>query len=175
MYEMDVSEKAFKDIKKLVGLFPSSRKVLKLMRSQRNSEREMLFMKVTIDIMENYCKVVEKPLFAKLQGDVFPMALKFYSGLDERILNEMNDLLRLRVDKSILLIHPIGASEYFTICNDKKSYVQHYKNKAIQYEILTGGNTVETYFMCHLIIIITHNSLRAVSYTHLTLPTTPYV
>eukprot|EP00826_Nyctotherus_ovalis_P032769 TRINITY_DN2638_c0_g1_i2.p1 TRINITY_DN2638_c0_g1~~TRINITY_DN2638_c0_g1_i2.p1 ORF type:complete len:168 (+),score=45.98 TRINITY_DN2638_c0_g1_i2:617-1120(+) len=167
MYEMDVSEKAFKDIKKLVGLFPSSRKVLKLMRSQRNSEREMLFMKVTIDIMENYCKVVEKPLFAKLQGDVFPMALKFYSGLDERILNEMNDLLRLRVDKR--------ASEYFTICNDKKSYVQHYKNKAIQYEILTGGNTVETYFMCHLIIIITHNSLRAVSYTHLTLPTTPYV
>lgn len=103
MTEINTNESAFKDLKKLVELFPYPNKILRLVGSQRNNVKEMLFIKITTDIQENYHKSVERPLFKTLQKKVFPLALKFYSRLEERTISEINNLLKPQIDKSISL------------------------------------------------------------------------
>jgi len=98
--ELLESEKVFKNMKKFIEILPSSCEILKLMQSQKNNANEMMFMKLIIDIMENYYKSVEKPLFTKLQQEVFPLALTFYTQIDEKILNEVNNLFKSHIDKS---------------------------------------------------------------------------
>jgi len=98
--EMDTNEKAFRDLKSLIKLFPSSSKILKLLHSQKKNVKEMMFMKLAIDILEHYHKIIEKPLFTTLQRKVLPLALKFYSTLEEETISEMNNLLNSRIDKS---------------------------------------------------------------------------
>jgi len=126
-------------LKQLIGQFPSPKKFLSLVHFHTEKGREIIFFKLAVDILENYYKIREKPLFGRLQKEVFPLALKFYSVINDETLNEITDMLKTTVRKSIFLINNLAKIEdqgWFVMQKKKKDIIKYYQEQTIEYDNL---------------------------------------
>lgn len=94
------NERSLQNLKDLVQQFPPIPKLLKLFKRRKQTVKETVFFKLAIDILENFYKKTEEPVYAKLRSQVFPLAIKFYSSLNELIINEINELIKSYVNRS---------------------------------------------------------------------------
>eukprot|EP00826_Nyctotherus_ovalis_P031565 TRINITY_DN2524_c0_g3_i2.p2 TRINITY_DN2524_c0_g3~~TRINITY_DN2524_c0_g3_i2.p2 ORF type:complete len:163 (+),score=36.87 TRINITY_DN2524_c0_g3_i2:475-963(+) len=75
----------------LVSLFPSTEYLAKLLPTRtKSSSRDMVLIKLLLDIMAWYYKATERPLFTKLQKEIIPLALTFYRSISKEKLKEIN-------------------------------------------------------------------------------------
>eukprot|EP00826_Nyctotherus_ovalis_P007132 TRINITY_DN1175_c0_g1_i17.p1 TRINITY_DN1175_c0_g1~~TRINITY_DN1175_c0_g1_i17.p1 ORF type:complete len:169 (+),score=34.78 TRINITY_DN1175_c0_g1_i17:436-942(+) len=94
------NEKSLQNIKDLVQQFPPIPKLLKLFEHYRQTVKETVFFKLAIDILENFYKKTEEPVYTELRSQVLPFAIKFYSSLNKLIINEINELIKSYVSRS---------------------------------------------------------------------------
>ena len=103
--EMSTNEAAFRNIRTLVSLFPSPKRFTQLVSFHRLRGRDMAFFKLALDVLTYYYKATESPLFVKLQKEVIPLALQFYSTLSAQTLKEIASELTSSINKSEYSAH----------------------------------------------------------------------
>ena len=88
-----------RNLKSFVDVIPDGNKILELLKAHDQIVKQIIFFKLVIDILENYYKHTEIPLYTKLRTVIFPLAIKFYSRVQGEILIGINDLILTYVDK----------------------------------------------------------------------------
>jgi hypothetical protein len=86
---MEKDPTAMKTIKLLVSFFPTYKEFKELLKSNRFRGRDFIFFKLALDILTVYYKTIELPLFKKLQCEIIPLALSFYSSLTNSCLHDI--------------------------------------------------------------------------------------
>ena len=98
--KMETDFISVKNLKTLIGLFPSYKRFNILLSSRRRVAKDMTFFKLALDIMTQYYQLTEIPLYRKLQCEVIPLALTFYKLLPTECLTEINNELQSALNKS---------------------------------------------------------------------------
>lgn len=126
----------------LVSLFPTTEQLDKLLSSRSaNLSKEMLILKLLLDIMTWYYKTTEKPLYKKLQKEVIPLALKFYMAIGNSALKEINiNLLSSGYGDGKI-------SKQIQFMSNKNELIEYYRTELKELNNLTGGNDHKTYYL----------------------------
>eukprot|EP00826_Nyctotherus_ovalis_P066782 TRINITY_DN990_c0_g1_i5.p1 TRINITY_DN990_c0_g1~~TRINITY_DN990_c0_g1_i5.p1 ORF type:complete len:171 (-),score=15.54 TRINITY_DN990_c0_g1_i5:114-626(-) len=104
LMEMEKNRFALLNIRRLVSLFPSFSQLRKILRPHTYRGREMIFFKLLLDILTNYYKATEIPLFKTLQGKVIPLALSFYSSQSTSTLHDIVEELMVVTESTSTLV-----------------------------------------------------------------------
>jgi len=94
------NERSLNNLKDLINQFPLTPKLFKLIKHYNQTVKEMIFFKLVIDIMENFYKKTEQPIFTKLRGQVLPLAINFYTSINELVIQNINRIIKLHVNES---------------------------------------------------------------------------
>lgn len=95
--------------------------------------------KLAIDVHEFYAKLFGAPLFIFYQNEVLPLALEFYSVIDENCLNDILDVLKRIIGE----INNTGI----LLLRDKKEFINNYKKAKLSFKNLTEGYSVEMFYI----------------------------
>lgn len=99
-YAKNMQETQRSGLKNLIKIFPSSITFYELLRKHEKTGRGMLFFKLAVDILENYYKTTEAPMYEKLRKEVIPLAIKTYSNLSAKTINDLNHIIKTNVRRS---------------------------------------------------------------------------
>ena len=97
--------------------------------------------------MENFYKKTEQPIFTKLRGQVLPLAINFYTSINELVIQNINRIIKLHVNESNCQCLLVEDQVWYTICKDREDYLEYYKDEVVKYENLTGGTSLNMYYL----------------------------
>lgn len=97
--EKEDPKSMFKLTKLFIGCLPTLKYIQKFTKkvnfSCEKQKKNIFFLKLCLDIYENYYKTLDFPLFRKYKSNFLPTAIKFYSKLPEGTITFINELISL--------------------------------------------------------------------------------
>lgn len=145
--EMGTKKESMMNVRALVSLFSSSKELKEILSFRQLRGKDRVFFKVALDIMTFYYRIAEAPLFKKLQTEVIPLALHFYSSLDSRALRELLNEPSLFAGARFLTVGKAnGKKGWVLLFGEKKEYLAYYRSELVELRNLTGGTNLTTYY-----------------------------
>ena len=142
------SAHALGKVKSLAGAIPTVSSIKSLLKYHRFNTKNAIFFKLSIDILACYYMATGSPLFKTYKEEVIPMALLIYKALPQNTLQDVFEHLSPYYTKSKLLDHKrVESKQYLVLYKTKEEYLAHYKNEGLEYDNLTAGNTIHTFYI----------------------------
>ncbi len=147
MRGINTTPACYEGAKSLVSVLPSVDKCMRFVKTRRH-HRDMVFLKIIIDVLEHFYKQTEAPLFTRYREKVIPLALAFYRSLSNSAIQEMVGELQAATLRSIACGFKLGLEDsgYFLLKRSRLEFVEYYTNEMITYENLVAGNCKDTYY-----------------------------
>lgn len=104
------------------------------------SKKDLVPIKLILDIYEHYYKTNDGPLYVKLIKEYIPIATKFYSKLSQTDISFIIDSLASEI--TLILSKKLQLHTY----RRKNLWIKHLKDLQKCYEDLTRGLTSEMFY-----------------------------
>ncbi len=135
-------------VRALAAIIPKPWAVRALMRYHRFSIKNAMFFKLVVDILTCYYTCTGSPLFKEYKEEVIPLATAIYKSLPQNTIQWVYEKLIVFVTPSTAKLSPcVESKRYLTLFKQKEEYLKYYKAEALDYDNLTAGNTIQTFYV----------------------------
>jgi hypothetical protein len=129
------SPESLHQIEQFITLLPPLSKIREILLMELTLKKELVTIKVVLDIYEHYYKRYDCPLYEAFLSEFIPTALLFYAGLsDEDIRYVYNTVIDIK-DVSDLLCKLSSFN-----AKRRTLYIKYLENMKNSYINLSGGN-----------------------------------
>ena len=114
-----------------INSLPDISKMKEIISKQYFSSKDLLPMKLVLDIYMHYFNLNDLPLLNKLSKEIIPLQIMFYNSLSEVQINLIYNIINK--DKEL------KKCKILIINSNKKEYLDFFKNMLHESELLSSG------------------------------------
>jgi hypothetical protein len=100
-YYIKAEEESNSNLEEFICHLPKLQQMKMIFLRQLFSRKDLILVKMILDIYEHYFKKNDHPLFQKLQEEYLPTAIIFYSSLSDEDTEYMYEKLRNALNKEL--------------------------------------------------------------------------
>ncbi|GAM22679.1 hypothetical protein SAMD00019534_058540 [Acytostelium subglobosum LB1] len=131
--------KSIQQLYRFIRHLPSIHEAKKLIHEEMII-KELIPLKVSIDILEHYHRHNDTPVFKTYSNGVIPLLMSFYKRISNENLSIVNRHLRQTFD------HIAGYTEVIPLYDKKSQYINFYQQQLASIRNLCGLNDKHSYF-----------------------------
>jgi hypothetical protein len=143
-FERGTSDSLF-IIKKMIMALPKLPVLFKILKMKLFSKKEILTIKVILDIYEHYFKTYDLPGYNIYQQEYIPVAYFFYSNLSKEDINQLSNSFKSNKNKELQDILVLRMNS--VIKKKKSDYLKYLEKAKINFTLLSQGMDLSKFYI----------------------------